>query len=438
MKVRSAEEHPNADSLRVYEMWTEEVGGVVVVANRETTYAEGDVVAVARVGAVLEDGTAIRKTRLRGIDSFGMALGKVDDPVGHDLSVRLGRAEISPKGSAQFTKWASVELLHNVRRVLVARGELHGDPLPKLGYRAKVKVDGTNAAIQALGDGEFAAQSRTRVLTPEDDNYGFARWAHEYAGYMGSLHTALGRAVIFGEWCGPGVQKRTAAARIDRKVFAVFAIQFGDPHRESARLLVDPARIAEVLPEHPDIFVLPWHAEVVEFDHGDMDQLEGAVARVNEIVVEVEEKDPWVASVFGVDGLGEGIVLYPVDGVAFDEDGRADRDAYVELMFKAKGERHQVVRQKAPAQVDPEVARSVAHFIELFVTEPRLEQALREACDGELAMPRLGHFLKWIGKDIAKESKAELEASGLEWKQVAKAVTQSARGWFIQGARALA
>lgn len=64
-----------------------------------------------------------------------------------------------------------------------------------------------------------------------------------------------------------------------------------------------------------------------------------------------------------------------------------------------------------------------------------LEQA--SACDGEYDLKRTGDFLKWIGQDVKKKSVAELEASGLEWKQVAKAVASKARNWYIKKAKTL-
>lgn len=32
----------------------------------------------------------------------------------------------------------------------------------------------------------------------------------------------------------------------------------------------------------------------------------------------------------------------------------------------------------------------------MFVTEAKLQQALTEACDGDLNMKQMGQFLKWI------------------------------------------
>lgn len=118
-------------------------------------------------------------------------------------------------------------------------------------------------------------------------------------------------------------------------------------------------------------------------------------------------------------------------------EGPVTRDSYTALMFKAKGDKHQVVKQKEPAQLDPEVAESVSRFVEMFVTPSRLEQGVVEACNGEYDMRGLGHFLKWMNADIQKEGDAELEASGLTWKDVNKAVQTAARKWYSDAVKSV-
>ncbi len=430
MTVVSVQDHPNADVLRIYRFDAPGVAGLVVIANEEHTYAVGDVVAVARVGAELDPRTTVRRVRMRGIDSFGTPLGLVDARPGEDLTDRYCKR--SPSASeGVFAKWASIEQLHGLRFELQGRLEATGEPLPRVTYRAKIKVDGTNAAVHALPDG-FAAQSRTRMLTPEEDNYGFAAWAHatEQLDWCASLHARMGRAVVHGEWCGTGIQKRTAISRVGRKVFAAFAVQLGDPSRETTRLVVDPERLRALLPEHPDVFVLPWHGEPTVLDFADAEGLRQAAQRIDAMVAEVEATDPWVAEVFGLQGLGEGVVLYPVEGVEFDDEGTADRDRYTALMWKAKGEEHRVNEQKRPAQLDAEVARGVEEFVALMVTPARLEQGLAQVAGGVMQMRHMGDLLKWVGQDVHEESAAELAAAGLEWKQVAKAVQKAALQWF--------
>lgn len=67
------------------------------------------------------------------------------------------------------------------------------------------KIDGTNAAIHIAEDGRVAAQSRRRLITPDDDNYGFALWVHENADDLAFI---LGTGTHFGEWWGAGIQRR--------------------------------------------------------------------------------------------------------------------------------------------------------------------------------------------------------------------------------------
>ena len=439
MRVVRIDDHPDADSLRVVRLEAPGIDGLVVVANQEGEYRPGDVLAVARVGATLRDGTKIRRARLRGLDSHGMIIEHTEAEVGTDLSAEHGQLEAPPAPApavpkeATMVKWASVEGLPSVRKAV--RMQVRLDPgaiiAPTLGYRAKIKLDGTNAGVQVFAEGKIVAQSRTRVITPEKDNYGFAAWVHGSAAeFFGGLYEQHGRVLVYGEWCGPGIQKKVAIPSIERRIFAVFAIVIGDPTEDDARIVVDPERIGAMLPEHPDVRVLPWHGELVSLDfHSDVG-LERGAAQINEMVSAIEKVDPWVQAEFGIEGVGEGVVLYPVQGVEFDERGSTERNAYFELMFKAKGEAHRVTKQDKAVRVDPQVSASVAAFVELFVTGPRLEQAVTEACQGEFDMRRMGDFLKWLGRDVKKESVLELDASNLEWKSVAKAVAHAGQRWY--------
>lgn len=66
------------------------------------------------------------------------------------------------------------------------------------------KIDGTNACIYIADDGvTMFTGSRTRWITPEDDNFGFARWANEHKDEL----LKLGPGRHFGEWWGSGIQR---------------------------------------------------------------------------------------------------------------------------------------------------------------------------------------------------------------------------------------
>lgn len=66
------------------------------------------------------------------------------------------------------------------------------------------KLDGTNGVIEIAEDGDFHVGSRTRWITPEMDNHGFAAWAHAHHDEL----TALGVGRHFGEWWGQGIQRK--------------------------------------------------------------------------------------------------------------------------------------------------------------------------------------------------------------------------------------
>lgn len=97
------------------------------------------------------------------------------------------------------------------------------EPFPKIprlnrGMLISEKIDGTNAAVIIAEDGRVAAQSRNRLITPDADNYGFARWAYENAG---ALADTLGPGRHFGEWWGSGIQRGYGLTGGDKR-FSLF------------------------------------------------------------------------------------------------------------------------------------------------------------------------------------------------------------------------
>jgi len=83
------------------------------------------------------------------------------------------------------------------------------EPFPKIPRLRRTviiteKIDGTNAQVFVGEDGVVRAGSRTRWITPEDDNFGFARWVAEHADGL----RELGPGRHFGEWWGAGIQRR--------------------------------------------------------------------------------------------------------------------------------------------------------------------------------------------------------------------------------------
>ena len=63
------------------------------------------------------------------------------------------------------------------------------DKIPRLNRQVVIteKLDGTNACVVVGEDGAVTAQSRTRIITPQADNYGFALWVHEHTEQLRDL-----------------------------------------------------------------------------------------------------------------------------------------------------------------------------------------------------------------------------------------------------------
>ena len=98
--------------------------------------------------------------------------------------------------------------------------------IPRLSRECVVteKIDGTNGCILIMEDGRVIAGSRTRWITPEADNFGFARWVAEHAE---ELRTRLGVGLHFGEWWGQGIQRNYEQKR---KRFSLFnTSKWSDP-----------------------------------------------------------------------------------------------------------------------------------------------------------------------------------------------------------------
>lgn len=105
-------------------------------------------------------------------------------------------------------------------------------------FQITEKIDGTNGLIYVAGyddatpyknephacahDGEHCvwAGSRTRWITPDQDNHGFAQWVYENAGHLAEL---LGPGHHYGEWAGPGINKNRHG--LEEKTFFLFNVR---------------------------------------------------------------------------------------------------------------------------------------------------------------------------------------------------------------------
>lgn len=130
-------------------------------------------------------------------------------------------------------------------------------------YHITEKIDGTNACIiieqtvpikldwaisviKIYGKYfQIGAQSRTRLITPEQDNYGFAKWVQDNAE---QLIIDLGIGYHFGEWWGQNINRNYG---LDHKRFSLFnptkrsSICFNVPHLAESNAIELNKRIEE-------------------------------------------------------------------------------------------------------------------------------------------------------------------------------------------------
>lgn len=86
------------------------------------------------------------------------------------------------------------------------------------------KIDGTNGSI-TITEGEcFLVGSRSRFITPQDDNFGFAKWCVENHAEL----TKLGVGTHYGEWWGSGIQRGYGLPKGEKR-FSLFNVsRWGD------------------------------------------------------------------------------------------------------------------------------------------------------------------------------------------------------------------
>ncbi|MBV9804943.1 MAG: phenylalanine--tRNA ligase subunit beta, partial [Solirubrobacterales bacterium] len=82
-RVLEAEQHPNADRLRVCVVDIGDEAPSQIVCGAPNV-AAGQTVAVAKPGAVMPDGTKLGAAKLRGIESNGMILAEDEVAIGTD------------------------------------------------------------------------------------------------------------------------------------------------------------------------------------------------------------------------------------------------------------------------------------------------------------------------------------------------------------------
>lgn len=344
--------------------------------------------------------------------------------------------------------WPKIKHFHNIAKNERSRAVALEEPHRKIHFNGKVKLHGTNGGIRVQKRGEewsrvngrsqkvdklvLVAQSRNRDLGILNDNAGFAAFVERYGRSLLKSKCWRDGIVVYGEWCGPGIQHGVAVNDVPEKFFAVFGVLDGEC------LIVDPDVIrAEYVAELDGrCIVIDWEpSSGITIDFGAGNAL--ALEHMNLFVDKIENCCSFSKKHFDVEGIGEGLVYFPVgDGdKPINMPAWIKLDDFVHLGFKVKGGKHAGIAKAKPIGMTAQKMESVLAFTAAAANQERLHQGLTVLAVDDpniaaLEMKGIGHYLQWLQADVAAEMTDELVESGLEWKNVKKRVCGAGAAFY--------
>lgn len=132
------------------------------------------------------------------------------------------------------------------------------------------KLDGTNGAIGITADGRVYAQGRNRILTPQDDNFGFARWVERNADHFRKY---LGEGLHFGEWWGCGINRDYD---LTERRFSLFNITRWSKNEAGAQAIANLRSLGIAIYTVPVLYEGPWTG-VLGYVNGPLTEVASAV-----------------------------------------------------------------------------------------------------------------------------------------------------------------
>jgi len=325
--------------------------------------------------------------------------------------------------------------------------------LPTLTFTASEKIHGSNASVCFSNADGFWVQSRENIITLEKDNFGCAAWCEGNKDAWMNLidifateyNVDLDNNIIsiFFEWCGGGIQKKSAVSSLDKraimfqhfKVSPLVRTETPDPNApdpnaywletalntdKTAGPNGEAIHFADNEANIFNIMLFPHYEFEIDFEQPKMCQ-----NKMVEQVIEIETNSP-VGKKFGVDGnVGEGVVC-----TAMFKDKL--------IRFKIKGEKHSASKVKTLKPVDEAKEQIKIDFVNEFAcTASRLEQAWDKTfavgATDEIkpVVEKTGDFLRNVITDVMKEESDIMEERGID-KSINGTISKVARGWFME------
>jgi hypothetical protein len=335
----------------------------------------------------------------------------------------------------QHVKFPEIEQFRNVIRNVTHQARFRGVDesgnsiyedceLPSLWFSGTVKLHGTNAGVSYNNSDGMWFQSRENIITPEQDNAGFARFASERKEVLLAMLAEIADTyridtneltiTIFGEWCGGNIQKGVGICNLEKSFF-IFGVKIAKPGDEDFKSYwVDFKDVRSPEDRIYNILDYPTYSILINFNNPQLVQND-----LGDITEKVEAECP-VAKAFGFEGVGEGVVWTAV------YKGTTHR-------FKVKGEKHSSSKVKTLASVDVEKLNGIQEFVDSVVTKSRFKQAIEKTFgDNPIDIKQMGDLIRWVVNDVKKEESDTMESNGLTEKDVNAKISQKVRTMFLK------
>lgn len=366
-----------------------------------------------------------------------------------------------PEMGTPMIKYPKTRQFRDAITQIQRSADYHKVPVPSsVHLRGTVKLHGTNATICFNAYGDWWCQSRERVITPGNDNKGFAAWAHEHKEYFDDLGYAVSLALdpedsneifqLCGEWCGGSIQPGVGISGLP-KMFVAFNSRWitysettaGEDDVEvtynSRWLGVD--KTTNIIQDHfkpknmYSIDEFPTYALEVDFNKPTLVQnqlvqftqdVERCCPVANQIKEELElDNNPETTNM-----TGEGIVWTVYDYVG----DPLLKTTMASILFKVKGEKHTESKVKTIAPVDLELVQSINEFVDKTCTENRVLRAIEKLKESliEPTVKQTGEVIKFVIQDILEEEQETMLASGIDAKQIGHAVSTFTRNFYFK------
>lgn len=338
----------------------------------------------------------------------------------------------------KMIKFPSIESFRHTITAVQRTCAHHGIAIPTVRYVGVPKLHGTNASIRWFADGSVKFYSRERELSVDSDNAGFCRElsASGSQPYLERLKNAAirhltnfrGDVIIFGEWCGKGVQKNVALNLVD-KHFVPFWVAVPNRDDTDAQFIRFNPNDGLGIPESTYVYV------DIDFNKPDI-----ALPVLLETMQSFEDRCPYAYAVYGVSGIGEGAVFSPVN---WSDLPQCLQNEPFKRVFKVKGEKHgnKSVETKAPIRLSDDAAETIDSLVREVLPEWRLEQGWKHLEDtvGEVTNKATGEFIRWVMKDVHKECLDILNSTAkslnVDPKKIDGAIINQAKLWFMEKVR---